>query len=308
MRKLDPTLLSTFVTVTETGSFTAAGDRLGFTQSAISMHIRRLEEALGVPVLERNARAVRMTPAGETLLDYARRMLELQDEALRRFHSEVLTGRVRVGTCDDFASALLPQVLTDFTRRYPQVRVEIVADTAVGLTATLERGELDLAFVLGMPGDDIGHFVREERLVWVTAQDRPAHKRRPLPLALFHEGCAHRRHAIGALQDANIDYTIVATSISKLGIDATVRSGMGVSAIAESGVLPGMRVLTPGDGLPELPSCAVFLVQSGASSGARVTDSLARHLVDVIGTPEETARVGSGEEPPFPRSGCPESM
>jgi len=248
------------------------------------MHIRRLEDAVGLAVLERNARFVRPTPAGETLLDYARRIRTLHDEVLRRLRSEEPTGSVRIGTCDDFAGELLPQALTPFARLYPRVRVEIVADTTVGLTVTLERGEVDLAFVTGMVGDDLGRVVREERLVWVTAQDRPAHSRRPVPLALFHEGCAHRAHAIRALQDASIEYTIAATSVSKLGIDAAVRSGMGISAIAESGVTSGMQVLTPRDGLPDLPHCAVFLVQPDPSARTRVIDSLPQYLVDVLGT------------------------
>lgn len=295
MRKLDPALLHTFVSVIETGTFTAAGDRIGLTQSAVSMHIRRLEDTLGVPVLERSARDVQPTAAGETLLDYARRILALQAEALERFSSEEVAGSVRIGTCDDFASTLLPAALDHFTRQHPHVRAEIIADTAVGLTATLERGEVDLAFVLGMPGDDPGRFVRRERIVWVTARERPAHRRRPLPLALFHEGCVHRHHAVRALGNAGIDYTVAATSISKVGIDAAVHSGMAVSAIAQSGVTPDMRVLTARDGLPDLPDCAVFLVQSSSSAAGSALEPLARYLVEAIGAPASTESLAGFE-------------
>lgn len=159
---------------------------------------------------------------------------------------------------------------------------------------------MDLAFVLGMPANDLGRLVRKERIVWVTAQDRPAHRRRPLPLALFHDGCVHRDHATRALNDAGIDYTVAATSISKVGIDAAVHSGMAVSAIAESGVAPGMRVLTAKDGVPDLPDCAVFLVQSSPSARRSAIEPLARYLVEALGAPKAKGLAGCYSDPEYP--------
>jgi DNA-binding transcriptional LysR family regulator len=128
MQCLDPDLLRAFVIIADTRSFTRAAERLLRTQPAISLQMKRLEEAVGRSLLKRNPRLVRLTPAGEVLLDYARRILALNDDLLARVKEPDLVGTVRLGTPEDFATMHLSGVLARFSHTYPGVALEVTCD------------------------------------------------------------------------------------------------------------------------------------------------------------------------------------
>ena len=144
---LDLDLLRGFVAVAERGGFTAAGVALGLTQSAVSLKVKRLEEVLGRPVFLRTSRAVSLTREGETLLAYARRMLALNDEAVRRMIAPAATGRLRLGVADHFIPRNLAPMLASFARAYPELRLAVEVGRSHELRAEQERGQHDL--VLG---------------------------------------------------------------------------------------------------------------------------------------------------------------
>ncbi len=258
--------LRTFVAASELGSFTQAGHQVHRTQSAVSMQMKRLEEELGRRLFERKARTVSLTPDGELLLGYAKRMLRLHDEALASLAAPEMTGQVRLGVPDDYATRYLPGVLSRFARSFPKVRVDVWCRPSNELLAHLAAGELDLCVATGDGADRVkqgGKMVSRMPLVWIGAKGLALetiwNKQDPLPLAVFHEGCLHRRWALEALDKADIPFRIAFGSMSLGAILAAVRSGLLVSVVARSSVDQGCAALGPESGLPPLPSVTVTL-------------------------------------------------
>jgi len=144
---LDLDLVRTFVTIADTRSFTRTGERLGRSQSAISLQVRRLEERLGVKLLARDPRRVGLTEAGEAFLPKARRLLRVNDEILAELTGEDLEGEVRLGAPEDFATVHLPDILGAFARAHPRVALAVTCDLTLNLLDRLQAGALDLALV-----------------------------------------------------------------------------------------------------------------------------------------------------------------
>ena len=165
---LDPNLLKAFVAVADTRSFTRAALMLNRTQSAVSMQIRRLEDQLGAPMFHRTTVSVELTSAGEGLLEYARRILKLNAEALGRLQEHKLEGSVRLGVMDDYGTVLLPPLLASFAQAYPRVHVTM----ETGLTAHMpaQLGEaFDLVIAMRPEGHQTGELLRREQPVWAAA-------------------------------------------------------------------------------------------------------------------------------------------
>src|SRR5215204_7763170 len=144
---LDVDHLRTFLAIAETGSFTRAADLVHKTQSAVSMQMKRLEERVGRPIFARDGRASKLTEDGERLLDYARRIVKLNVEALAAFGDGELNGRVRLGVPDDYADRYLPEIMARFSRAYPRVELTVVCEPSTELVERVEANELDLAIV-----------------------------------------------------------------------------------------------------------------------------------------------------------------
>ena len=144
---LDIDLLKTFLAISDTGSFTRAAEEVHKTQSAVSMQMKRLEELLGRPLFARDGRASRFTPDGERLVEYARRLVAMNDEAVSTFQRPELTGTVRFGTPDDYADRFLPEILARFARTHPMVTVDVDCLNTSVLFDRTRRGEMDLALV-----------------------------------------------------------------------------------------------------------------------------------------------------------------
>ena len=149
LTNLDMDVLRSFVTGTELGSFAKAADRLGRSQSAISLQLKKLEEQVGEVLLRKDGRGLALTASGEIMLSYARRLLELNDEALAATRGVAVEGWVRLGLVQDFAESWLPLLLGRFARAHPQIRVDVQVDRGVNLAMAVEKGELDLALCWG---------------------------------------------------------------------------------------------------------------------------------------------------------------
>lgn len=273
---IDTDLLKTFVTIVETQSFTRTGNRLHRTQPAISMQIRRLEETLGKELFDRTKRQVQLTREGEVLLHYARRILSLSDEVMNRIAQTGQSGSVRIGTSDDYANILLPEILQRFSRTHTDVQVDVVCDNGVAIERKLKDGLIDLALVAcrGTVSDE--ELIRTEELVWIAATSSLA-KSSPLPLAVFPEGCVCRAAMAEALDAAGRDWRIGFSSDNIGAIHAAVRSGMGVSAVEHNLVPAGVRVLDRAEGLPPLAPVHLCLkLNRGSTSSVR--DALAGEI------------------------------
>ncbi len=246
---LDLDLLRGFVTVAERGGFTAAGTALGLTQSAISLKVKRLEDILGQRVLDRGGRGVALTREGETLLAYARRMLALNDEAVRRMIAPPVEGRLRLGVADHFIPRNLAPVLASFTRTYPQVRLEVEVGRSHELRGAMADGALDLVLGKRRDGETEGRPIFTETIVWVAAPDWAAPSDRPLPIAMLPQGCMFRDRALAALARAGMAFEVVFTSTSLPGVAAAAQAGFAATVLGRAGLPPGLVVL------PDLPVC-----------------------------------------------------
>ncbi len=250
---LDTDQLRSFVAIVDTGSFTRAAERVHKTQSAVSMHVRRLEERLGRALFLKNGRGVRLSEDGERLVEHARRMLQVEAEAVAALSRNALAGRIRLGIPDDYAEAVLPAILTRFTRRHPLVEISVVCDSSILLSERIAARDLDLAVVTDCAEFDGTEVLRQEQLRWVVGPGSRAHEQRPLPLALSGPSCAWRRAAVGRLDEAGIAWKLVVVSANQAAIAPIVQSGLAITVLPESAVRPGQRVLDADDGLPALP-------------------------------------------------------
>ncbi|WP_426956127.1 LysR substrate-binding domain-containing protein [Muricoccus radiodurans] len=246
---LDLDLLRCFVQVAERGGFTAAAPALGLTQSAISLKIRRLEDLLGKRVLDRTSRSVALTPQGETLLAYARRMIALNEEAVRRLVAPPVTGRLRLGVADHFVPRSLAPLLARFARLHPGIRLEVEVGRSHELRRAQEAGALDLVLGKRRDGEAEGVVLWSEPVIWAAAPGWDAPPDRPLPLAMLPAGCMFRDRALAALARAGMAFEIVYTSASLLGVAAAAQAGLGVTVIGASGLPDG---LVPFPALPPL--------------------------------------------------------
>lgn len=230
---LDIVLLRTFLEVADRRGFAPAAERLALTPSAVSGHIKRLEQATGAALLARTTRRVELTQAGETLYAYARNIVEMEREARARLRGSPLHGRLRIGASEDFAGAWLPQVLHTFGRLHPRATIEL----KVGITAELLRqqasGRLDVVFGkhCSRLDDEAGELLWEEPLVWAFASDAVLDANDALPLALFPQPCVYREAAL---------------------------AGFALTVVARSQLRHGLRECGPDDALPALPAARFY--------------------------------------------------
>ncbi|MDQ2803466.1 MAG: LysR substrate-binding domain-containing protein [Pseudomonadota bacterium] len=277
MRNIQTDLLRTFTTVADLRSFTRAGEMLGRTQPAISLQIKRLENTVGMPLLERDSAPFRLTPAGELLAIYARQILCLHDEALSRLLRPAVMGAVRVGLPNDFAVALLPKVLADFIAANPGVRLDIDCDISVNLLRGLREGRHDV--IVAMTTEQAAPAAAKlwtERLAWITG-GCGIENQRPLSLITYPEGCIYRARMTEALSRAGIPWQIACSSASLAGLQAALHAGVGVTVLSVNTVPSDLIVLPMESGFPGLADTTVGLYY------ARETLSeAAQHLVNFV--------------------------
>jgi len=276
----DLDLLRTFVAIVDNGGFTRAAERVGRTQSTVSLQIKKLEDGLGRRVFEREpGRDLLLTPDGEVLLTYARQMLRLGDEARARLMEPDAEGRVRLGTPEDFATAHLPDVIARFARAHPRVALEVNCDFTVNLLDAFSKGHYDLVLFKREPqGPGGGVGVWRELLVWAASPRLLLAEGGALPLVLAPVPDVYRKRALASLDAVGRSWRIVYTSPSLNGLLAAVKAGLGVTVLPREMVPPGFMLLGAEQGLPPLPDAEIVLYRApGALS--RAAELLAEHIV-----------------------------
>lgn len=279
---LDLRALQSLVTIIECGSFTAAAKKLNYSQSALSMQVQRLEEALGVALLARTSRQLRPTRAGRETLGYAREMLRLDSELKGRLSDSEIAGRVRLGLPADFA-LYIPETLALFAERYPQVEMEVRSELSVTLVDLVAAGDIDMAIVTRESDARGGTQLRREPLVWVSAPGSGAHLRQPVPLALWPQGiCAFRSAATSALDRAGRSWRSAYESQAFGALRATVTAGLSVTVAIPSMVDSELQILEPDEaGLPTLPTIDIRLYRS-TGRATRAAASLAELILERV--------------------------
>lgn len=277
MPHLDVDQLKTFLAIVDSGSFTKAAEEVNKTQSAVSMQMKRLEEQLGRPLFSKDGRGTKFTRDGERLMDYARRIVALSDEAVSAFTKPDITGTIRFGTPDDYAEFFLPVILGRFARTHPHVTVDVECLPSVELTGRTQRGEIDIAVVTfgnNSGGEDV---IRQEELVWATSERHSAHEKPVLPVAVAPQGCSWRNMMLDHLNQMQRPYRVAYASPNASTINTTVLQGLAVATMPEICLRPGMRVLTEADGFPKLGTFDIGLIFKPGRKNPAV-EALAKHV------------------------------
>ena len=283
---LDTDQLRSFLAIVDTGSFTRAAERVNKTQSAVSMHIRRLEEQLGRPLFVKQGRGTRLSPDGERLVEHARRMLQVEAAALFDLKADGLSGRVTLGIPDDYAEPFLPDIVRRFAQQHPRAELSIVCHPSTDLAERIMVGGIDVAVVTDCEQIKGLEVLREEPLHWVAGlRAGPIEERRPLPLALSTPSCAWRVAALRALEESGVPFRLLLMSSNYAALAPIVRSGLALTVLPEAVVDPvGQRIVPAGSDLPPLPSINVGLLR-GTSAHSKEAAALASVIRESLSGP-----------------------
>lgn len=263
---VDIDLLRTLIVVVERQSFTAAGEQLLRTQSAISLQMKRLEETLGKKVLERGSgQGMALTAYGRLVHQYAREILELNDAMIREITHHKEPKILRLGVPDDYAELILPDIVARLSRMEDHLEIQIVADLSTTLDAMVDQGELDMA-IMTQDKDLDGLGLCEERLTWV-GRDRDVIRRNdPLNLALFPDGCGVRSNALRALKKSKLKWHIGFCSKSFSILKATMLTQGAIGVLPRRAVPRDLVALGHDDGLPALDDSRLIMRFNQSSS------------------------------------------
>jgi len=288
----DIAALRTFVTGVELGSFAKAANRVALSTSAVSAQIKKLEAQAGTALFRKSGRNLALTEEGEAMFSFARRLIDLNDEAGMSIHSACLDGSVRLGLQEEFGETILPDVLGRFARQHPKVRISARVAGNAELLQRVDSNELDLALLWGSAGSleaarraktHVEQIV-EPPMCWIGSKAFPWHadSNDPVPLVAFDRPCRFFSEAIAALDARNIRWRVTFTSQSLAGLSAAVAAGLGLTVRTRYGFGANVRVLDASSlGLPPLPSLPLVLVRNTAIQTAP-TERLAAIMVESL--------------------------
>jgi len=283
---LDSDLMRSFLAVADCGSVTAAADRLHRTQSAVSLQIKRLEDSLGQPLFHRLARGVSLTPRGEQLLPYARRVIAALDEAAIALRERPLIGPVRIGIPDEYSGTILPRALAAFDERHEGVQVTVTVDHSEGLIRALDSDRLDLAVIYDWAYTQEGEIICVDPTVWVTSSTHQQHLRRPLPVAVYVRSDWSRDYAKASLDRQGMDWRPAWVCDTASGFRAAITNGMAIAPLSRSTIPQDCRELTTSDGFPIVDSARILLRRNprGTSPAVEGLATILREAFAPLGT------------------------
>ena len=288
LTNLDMDVLRTLTVAMDLGGFAKAAVRLGRSQSAVSLQMRRLEDRVGRALFRKEGRGLALTDAGDLVLSYARRILELNDEALAAARGVAIAGAVRFGVPQDFGDGWLPAVLARFARAHPSVLIEARVDRTNRLIDRIAEGGLDLALLWGGQAPANASVVARLPMVWIGAKGFACARGEAVPLALFDPPCVFRQPGVEALDRAHQRWRIAFTSPSLSGLWAAAAAGLGVTIRTTLGLSPQLAVLGKPIGLPKLPDIALSLYVAEPSpppAVVRLKDILLDELTAAMASP-----------------------
>ncbi|MGE8358879.1 LysR family transcriptional regulator [Pseudomonas sp.] len=265
--------LKCFVAVVDAGSLSGAAPEVHRSQSAVSMQIKKLEAALECQLLLRGPRQHQLTPQGQILLGYARRMLDLHAETQAAFHGEELKGRIRLGVPDDYAARYLTPVLKRFAPNFGAVEIELYCEQSTSLIPRVKSGDLDLVLV-SRDNPRQGTLLFHEPMVWVGEAQFQVWRRDPLPIAVYEDASLAKRSALRSLALQGRRYKVVYNSSSLAGQIAAVESGLAVAVLTQCSAPPHLEILGSEHHLGPLDPMEVAVLRSRASRGSKAVDSL----------------------------------
>lgn len=289
---LDPDLLRSFLAVVDTGSFTRAAASVHLSQSTVSQQVRRLETQIGGELLDRSGRYAVTTPEGERLLSYARRIVQLMDEALEDLTQRAGRGTMRLGVPEDFAAHPLTSALAAYAEAYPGIRLEVTSGLSHELRSMFQRGELDMVLVKQRVGTSPGLARWPEPLAWLDSRAHRLAAREPLPLVAFPIGGLYRNEMIHGLDARGRRWRIAYVSASLASLSAAVADGLGVSLLPRRLAESGHVLLGAEDGFSPVPDLEVTL-HGRPDLPAHGKDLLKRLVLvcsEIMGSPPKESR------------------
>lgn len=281
MQDLQIDWLRSFVAAVDAGSLSSAALEVHRSQSAVSMQIKKLEAAVACRLLVRGPRQLQLTHEGQVLLGHARRMLDVQAEAQAALQGEVISGLVRLGVPDDYASKYLTPVLKRFAPRHGSVEIQLDCEQSTSLIPRVASGDLDLALV-SRDHARRGTLLFHEPMVWVGSPQFDVWNRTPLPIAVYEASSLGRRSAINSLAVQGRPYKVVYNSSNLAGQIAAVESGLAIAALTQCSAPANLTVLGIEHGLGPLEPMQVAVYRSRASHSSKAVDSLHRMLVQTL--------------------------
>lgn len=268
---LDLDLLRTFQTVARFGQFRAASEHLNRSPSAVSTHIRLLEERVGSRLLDRDNQGVFLTPAGRRFLLQTAELLRVHDRILAGLGLPKASGRVRLGISEEYARPILEDILPDFLTEHPGVEFEVVTAASLLLAERLREGGLDLAVLVRRAGDPPPvpfTIFGTTQPVWARSTGYRLTPEAPVPLALHGPGCPYRLLAIETLEAAGRDWRLVVTSDGASAVEVAIATGLAFGVLDRGRLPPGVAIAASDEGLPPLPAFDLQLATSPGQSSA----------------------------------------
>lgn len=265
MRTLDLTTLRSFIAVAETGGVTRAAGVLHLTQSAVSMQLKRLEESLDIALFDRSGRGIALTSAGEQLLGYARRMLDLNDEAVTRMMAKEFEGEITLGLPHDIIYPYLPSVLRKFAADFPRMRLKLLSHPTRQLLDMFGKGEIDAILTTEESPGPGGEVLVRLPLQWIGAVGGSAWRQEPLPVA-FCTNCIFRSGALRRLTAAGADWSMIVDSANDNAVEAAMSADMAISALVAGNLPPQTAPIDHKGALPDPGETRIVLYMQRAES------------------------------------------
>ncbi len=288
MKQLSLDVLRTLVTIVEVGNFNKAGELLGRSQPAVSLQIKKLEGQLNRKLFNKIGQGYQVNADGKWLYNQAKQMLAINDDIYREFSHETLRGRLRLGIPSEFASALLPSIVGEFSQRYPDVSLDVTSALTKHLLSSNQANQFDLILALLHPQSNPSsvtdannvEIIREDDLIWVGDPNRTLPKD-TLPLVLAPEGCVYRSRVIEQLKQQTHAWKITYTNPDFYGLMAAIKQGLGVTALARS-IVPDELEIIKDKRLPNLGRINICLINQDTQH-PQVSQTLASYIKARIG-------------------------
>ena len=280
MNTLSIDQLRSFIMIADQGSYTKAAEKLFRTQPAISLQMKRLEEQVGAPLFARAGRESRLTEAGRMLIGYARRIIDLNQEAIGRFSVFEAAGTVRIGVLEEVTLRPLVGLLTRFGRLCTRIKIELEVSTSWELVERIQKNELCLVVANSaystMPSTDLW----TEKYYWAIGQGFKMDEYDVLPLIVdpIDAPCDGLQEALAQLDEAGRQWDVAFASHSLLATQAAIRAGLGVGMISESALAEDLQIVGMEEGMPDIPDANIVLYR-GTDATSSAVDSLADFLI-----------------------------
>lgn len=282
MKNIPIDLLRTFITLVETRSFTEAGERVGRSQSTVSLQIRKLVELCDAPLFSGSGKDIALTQTGRHLADFGRKIIDLNDECMRFIEGKSLAGKIRIGIPSDFAISFLPSTLGRFCADFPDVSLEVTCQMSASLQRQLGEGKLDI--VVALDESRTSNYLQaawRDPMVWVGRISMQVYRMRPLPLVFFTDECIYRSNVLRVLKESAIPYRIAFSSEDMAANQSAIEAGLGITALSLHSIPQTMHQLPESSGLPSLPSVSIGLFWNARGSTATIS-ALAEFLRQVL--------------------------